>query len=81
MKKLVIGCVLLFFLVIGLIAISDCLSGSNSPDLSSDKYVAIYEECNNSGTVIEGNGTVILIPVPCPVPMNFDYDGSKGYSG
>ncbi|MGA9138794.1 MAG: hypothetical protein WBZ29_01120 [Methanocella sp.] len=41
--------------------------------------MALYEEYVDNATILEGNGTVLYIPVPCPVPHPFDYNGSQGF--
>lgn len=62
--------------------ISGCIytgSGSQtSSTLPADKYVAIYQEYNEEGRMVEGNEPVLPIIGPALEP--FDYDGSKGLS-
>lgn len=73
--------ILTILFIVSLIFVCGCSSTSPTPvsnSLPSDKFVAIYEEYHDEGTVIEGTGDIAYIPVPCPVPMPFDNDLIKG---
>lgn len=74
---------LIILFITCIIFVCGCTSTTPAPvsnSLPSDKFVTIYEEYHDEGTVIEGNGTVTFIPVPCPVPMPFDNGLIKGYT-
>ena len=66
---------LIILFIACVIFVCGCTSTTPAPvsnSLPSDKFVTIYEEYHDEGTVIEGTGIVSYIPVPCPVPMPFD---------
>jgi hypothetical protein len=69
--------------IVSLIFVCGCSGTSPTPvsnSLPSDKFVAIYEEYHDEGTVIEGTGNIAYFPVPCPVPMPYDEHLIQGYS-
>jgi hypothetical protein len=78
----VINALIILFIAC-IIFVCGCTSTTPAPvsnSLPSDKFVTIYEEYHDEGTVVEGNGTVVYVPVPCPVPMPFDNDLINGYA-
>lgn len=74
-RSLLIVCILIFSLLA-----CGCL-GSNSDSLPSSKYVAIYEQCINDGSIINGTGNVSnVINIPSTAPGEpFDYNQSWGF--
>lgn len=84
MRKCLTGSELSIVIII-LIALAVCGCASPGPAghgasaLPTDKYVALYEEYDVEGTVLEGDGTIMFIPAPCPVPHPFDYNGTRGF--
>jgi len=55
-------------------------SDQSSSGLPHNKYIALYQEYNENGVVIQGNGTIPYFPEPAPTPSPFDYNGSLGYT-
>ncbi len=74
---------IIILFIASIIFVCGCTNTSPAPvsnSLPSDKFVTIYEEYHDEGTVIAGNGTVAYIPVPCPVPMPFDNNLISGFA-
>lgn len=79
MKKCILG-LAIFLVLITCGCSTPVATNQNLTELSRDKYVAVYEEFHDNGTVVEGNGTIIFLPVPQPTPAPFDYNGKYEYS-
>ncbi len=81
-RQHLIMCMIIDCVIIAAILASGCVNGTtenNRDELPSRQYIAIYEENNNFGTVVDNyyNSTIVKTPSP-EVPVPFDLNTSWG---